>query len=84
MDGTPDFDGRLGQALEEHAAQERAYDELLAAHGLTRAAVARAGEGRFLPPGRRALLAAAKDAAPEDAPRPCHGPETVPPHAVPV
>jgi hypothetical protein len=84
MNTAADFDGRLGEALREHASQERAYDELLAVAGLTREAVARAGEGRFLAPGRRALLAAARSAADEASPEPSREPGTVPPHAVPV
>jgi hypothetical protein len=78
------FEDRLDEALGEHAAQERAYDELLARHGLTREAVARAGEGRFLAPARRALLAAAKDAAQELPPATSQATDPVPPNAVPV
>jgi len=85
MDGTEGYDDRLDAALGEHAEQERAYDELLSRHGLTREAVARAGEGRFLAPGRRAQLAAAKDAVDDQAPPAVtHCSEAVPPHAVSV
>jgi hypothetical protein len=78
------FEDRLEEALREHADQERAYDELLARHGLTRGAVARAGEGRFLAPARRALLAAAKDAVQEPPPAASRATDPVPPSAVPV
>jgi hypothetical protein len=83
MDARRDLDDRLEEALVEHASQERAYDELLARHGLTRQDVARAGEGRYLSPERRALLDAARDAADDPRP-PDQDPPVVPPHAVPV
>ena len=85
MDASTTFEDGLEEAVLLHAAQERAYDELLARHGLTREAVARAGEGRYLPPRRRALLAAAKAADDEEDGRPgVRDQQTVPPHAVPV